>query len=550
MRVDPQGLSELAAKLAASAVAVQGSLPAEFVHPPLAPDGVSAGAAARLTSGAAVLASNFASQGADLAELASRLTQVAAGFTAQEEANAAAQASLTPATRAASMPSAPLVRPPVNPDVRPPLAAAPPAGGEALAQQMAAGSAAAGMAFGQSCQAASSAARAAADSLRQAAAWLPEVWRSTVHGESLAQVFTTRAATFDTLADDAEALESQQGKHGQGLENAQRATPSPTQFADNRQQLTVARINNARTGGAWAQRVADLMAERSRLEKDAISAHSNYLADSEQNTEPRPGTGTNPAAGVGPGGAPQPGPDGQTGSGGADLNSSAMGDDPLAGLGLDDPSLAGDPAFAQMMPTLLSAIVGGVGGALGSITQPLSSLPQQAMSAGSSAMQQLSKAVGGDGLKTPELPDISPPNLDPPSFGGGPGPGDTTPSGGGDGLPPVSGAGPMTGPPPAATAAAGTAPPLGGATASAGAAGAGMGPMGGGAPMSGMGQNPGEKDKSGAAPKKVALSARPNSEAITGRSEAPGEVAAAGTEGEEPQVPPPPRKSKIVRVVD
>lgn len=548
MRVDPQGLAELAAKLAASALTVQGSLPADFIHPPLAPDGVSAGAAARLTTGAGVLATNMTSQGADLAELASRLALVAAAFTAQEEANAAAQASLTPAGRAASLPSTPLIRPPVSPDVRPPLVPTPPAGGEALALQMDAGSAAAGAAFGQSCQGAQQAARAAAQDLRQAAAWLPEVWRSTVHGASLADVFTTRAATFDTLADDAEALGRQQGEHGQGLENAQRATPTPTQFSDNRQQLVVAQQNNARTGGMHAKEVADLMAERARLEKEAITAHSNYLSDSSQATEPRPGTGTNPEPGPG-GSAPQTGPDGRPLPDGTDVNSAALGDDPLAGLGLDDSALAGDPAFAQMMPALLSAVVGGVGGALGSITQPLTSLPQQAMSAGSSAMQQLSKGLGGDGLKTPEIPEFSPPNLDPSGFGGGPAPGDTSPSGGaGDGLPPVSGAGPMTAPP-SATAAAGTAPPLGG-TQSGASAGAGMGGMGG-APMGGgMGQNPGDKGKSGAQPKKVALSALANSEAVTGRNEAPGEVAAAGTETQEPQVPPPPRKSKIVRVVD
>lgn len=547
MRVDPQGLAELAAKLAASALAVQGSLPAEFVHPPLAPDGVSAGAAARLTTGAGVLASNIASQGADLAELASRLTLVAAGFTAQEEANAAAQASLSPAGRAASMPSTPLIRPPVSPDVRPPMVPAPPAGGEALAMQMAAGSSAAGMAFGQSCQSATQAARAAANELRQAAGWLPEVWRSTIHGASLADVFTTRAATFDTLAADAEALERQQGEHGEGLQNAQRATPSPTQFSNNRQQLAVAQQNNARSGGLHAKQVADLMAERARLEKEAITAHSNYLSDSSQATEPRPGTGSNPEPGPG-GAAPQTGPDGEPLPGGTDVNSAALGDDPLSGLGLDDSAMASDPAFAQMMPALLSAVVGGVGGLFGSITQPLSQLPQQAMSAGSSAMQQLSKGLGGDGLKTPEIPEFSPPNLDPSGLGGGPAPGDTAPSGGGDGLPPVSGAGPMTAPP-SATAAAGTAPALGGTSAGAGAGGAGMGGMGG-APMGGMGQNPGDKGKSNAEPKKVALSVRPNSENITGRTEAPGEVAAAGTEPEDPQVPPPPRRSKIVRVVD
>ncbi|WP_016890093.1 hypothetical protein [Mycobacteroides abscessus] len=547
MRVDPQGLAELAAKLAASALTVQGSLPADFIHPPLAPDGVSAGAALRLSSGAGVLAANMASQGADLAELASRLAAVAAAFTAQEEANAAAQASLTPAGHAASLPSTPLIRPPVNPDVRPPLAPTPPAGGEVLAMQMAAGSSSAGAAFGQSCQSAQQAARAAAQDLRQAAAWLPEVWRSTIHGASLANVFTTRAATFDTLADDAEALGRQQGEHGQGLENAQRATPTPTQFSNNRQQLAVAQQNNARSGGLHAKEVADLMAERARLEKEAITAHSNYLSDSSQATEPRPGTGTNPDPGPG-GSAPQTGPDGQPLPDGTDVNSAALGDDPLAGLGLDDPALASDPAFAQMMPALLSAVVGGVGGALGSITQPLSSLPQQALSAGSSAMQQLSKGLGGDGLKTPELPDLSPPNIDPSGFGGGPSPGDTSPSGGGgDGLPPVAGAGPLTAPP-SATAAAGTAAPLGG-TQTGSAPGAGMGGMGG-APMGGgMGQNPGDKGKSGAQPKKVALSALANSEAITGRTEAPGEVAAAGTEPQEQQIPPP-RKSKVVRVVD
>jgi len=73
VRVDPAGLAALAARLSATASTTAAAIPIGVLHPPLASDTVSAGAAARLSAGGAVLAGNAESHIADLGELAARL---------------------------------------------------------------------------------------------------------------------------------------------------------------------------------------------------------------------------------------------------------------------------------------------------------------------------------------------------------------------------------------------------------------------------------------------------------------------------------------------
>src|SRR5262249_54866350 len=144
----------------------------------------------------------------------------------------------------------------------------------------------------------------------------------------------------------------------------------------------------------------------------------------------------------------------------SDVNSAGI--DPATGLpedALTSPDGAGvdDPMIAQMMPMLLSTVVGGIGGLMGSLVSPLSSIPQQVLPAGSSALQGATQAAGAaaKGFDAPEIPEINPESLpDIGSGGGGAGGGETAPAAGLDGVPLVSGAGPMTAPaaPPAAAA--------------------------------------------------------------------------------------------------
>jgi hypothetical protein len=551
MKADPAGLAALAARLTATASTTAAAIPAGVAHPPLAADTVSAGAAARLNAAGGTLAGNASSHVADLGELAARLATIAGAFGAQEAANAAAQAAVTTGPRRSDTQQQlppPLVRPSVAPDVRPPLVPTLPPGGEALAAQYAAGSANAGTGFAKGWRTAAGALRQAANDLRTAAAWLPEVWRSTAPGAALASVFTTRAATFDNLADQAENLSAQGDAHGQSFDTAQRSAPTEAEFATNRQNLRTAQMNNARTGGLWSAQVAALTAERSRLEQRAIEAHSNYLTDSTQGTEPYPGAGESPEAG--PSGEQATDPSTLDGEGlPVDVNSAGI--DPATGLPEDtltSPDGAGldDPMLAQMMPMLLSTLVGGVGGLMGSLVQPLSSLPQQVLSAGSSALQGATQAASAAAKEfdAPEMPEIGPESLpEIGSGGGGGGGGETAPAAGIEGMPAVAGAGPMTAPAAPPVAAAGSVPTTATSGTPAGMGGGMVPPMmpPGGAP-GGAGQDKDKKQET-----RIALRDLPNSEPVSGEIQQRVEAVAAGTD----RVPPPePRRSNVFRITE
>lgn len=551
MKADPAGLAALAARLTSTASTTAAAIPAAVAHPPLATDTVSTAAAARLNAASGILAGNAENHVADLGELAARLTTIAGAFSAQEAANATAQAAVISGPRRSDTQQQlppPLVRPPVAPDVRPPLVPSLPPGGEALATQYAAGSASAATGFTKGWQAAAGALRAAADDLRTAAAWLPDVWRTTAPGAALASVFTTRAATFDNLANQAENLATQGTKHANSFDTATRSAPTPAEFATNRQNLRTAQMNNARQPGLWTAKVAELTAERSRLEQRVLNAHSNYLTDSTEATDPYPGAGESPEAGTSGEQATDP----STLSGeGLPEGIDSAGIDPATGLpedALASPDGAGmdDPMLAQMMPMLLSTLVGGVGGMLGSLVQPLSALPQQVLSAGSSALQGATQAASAAAkeLEAPEIPEISPeslPNIG--SGGGGGGGGSTAPAAGLDAMPAVAGAGPMTAPAAPPVAAAGSVP----TTATSGTTAAGMG--GGMVPpmMPPAGGAPGGQDKDKKQETRIALVDLPNSEPVSGEVQQRVEAVAAGTE----RVPPPePRRSNVFRITE
>ena len=342
MKADPEGLAALAAGLAAAAAELSSVTAGDVVHPPLASDTVSVAAAQRLTAGAEVLMGNVGAHGSDLADLAARLSEIATMFTVQEACNEQALRSLArPATAAAQRSMPPLVRPPVLPDVRPPLVAVPPPGGEVFAGQVHAGSSEVGEGFGASVAAAAATLRGVAGQVRQGAEWLPEVWRSTVPGAELAKVFTTRADTFDQFAEAADGLNAQRGAHARAFTQAQQATPTPQQFAQNRQQLAAAQLNNARTGGRFAAQVAQLTGERTRLEASALGAHSTYSQASAPATDPGPDAGTLNESQTQGGGGPTPGSSGPGPTPG-DQDSANLDGDPGAGLnsaGLDDPMM-------------------------------------------------------------------------------------------------------------------------------------------------------------------------------------------------------------------
>ncbi len=545
MKADPVGLAALAARLAAAASSTAAKIPTGVTHPPLAADTVSAGAAGRLSAAGGILSANAAGQVTDLDGLAARLSAVAGVFSAQEAANAAAQSTLagSPALSGAKQLPPPLVRPPVAPDVRPPLVPAPPPGGEAVATQYAAGSAEAGQGFAQGWKSAAQAFRDAARELRDSAAALPEVWRSTAPGAVLAAVFTSRAETFDGLATQAERLSQQGGAHAQGFQTAVNSAPTPAEFATNRTNLQTAQLNNARTGGLYSAQVATLTAERARLEQRAAMAHTTYFTHSAEATEGSPGPGETPEGG---GEAEKPGDPSAPG------DATEAGIDPATGLPEDallaEAGALDDPMMAQMMPMLLSTLVGGLGGVMGSLVQPLSSLPQQVLSAGAGAMQSATSALGSAGDRgAPELPEIGAaelPELGGLGGGGGAAGGATTPAAGVESLAPVSGAGPMTAPGGAPVASAGSVPTTATTGDSSGMRGGMVPPM---APIGG-GVGGGGQDKDNKRETRIALPDRANSEPISGEIQE--RVEAVAGDGTERVPPPKPSGAKVYRITD
>ncbi|TXI56294.1 hypothetical protein [Mycolicibacterium mageritense] len=546
MRADPAGLAALAAKLTTTAATASAAIPAGLPHTQVAPDEVSAGVTTRLTTAANTLAANAATHIADLGELATRLSTIAATFEVQEGQRATAQSTLTASpTRGDSQLPPPLVHPPVTPDVRPPLVPTPPASGEVVSAQYEAGSTEGAAAFTEGWSAAGSALHQASTDLTEAANWLPQVWRSTAQGAALTSVFTTRASTFKDLASQADNLSAQSAKATENFTTAQQAAPTVNEFATNRQNLQTAQVNNARTGGMFSSEVAKLAAQRGELERRALTAHSTYSTDSVQATEPYGTTGeeTDPTAG-GPGNTEeQPG----------DLNSAAI--DPVTGLPVEEalppdggPGLD-DPALAQMLPMLLSTLVGGVGGLMGGLVQPLTSIPQQLLSAGTSALGGVTQAASAAAkdFDAPEIPDISAEGLpDVGGVGGGGGGGDTAPAAGLDTMPPVAGAGPFSAPAAAPAASAGAVP----TTATSGTPGMG-GPMGpmmppmGGAP--GAGGAGGDKDKKQQT--KVGLRDLPNTEPVSGEIEER-DVQVAGGSSERVPVPQERRRTEVYRITE
>lgn len=545
MKADPEGLAVLASCLAAAAAQLGSVRAAGLVHPPLASDPVSVGAAARLTAGASALAGNVEAHGGDVAELAARLAQIAALFAAQEAGNHQALTALAcpSASCAAAASTPPLVRPPVIPDVRPPLMGVPPPGGEVFAAQLHAGSGDAGEAFGESCGAAAAVLRGVADQLRRGAQWLPQVWRSTVRGAALNEVFVSRAETFEQFAGFADHLSSQGGAHAAAFGDAQRSTPTPEQFASNRQQLAAAQANNAATGGLWSGEVARLTGERGRLEAAALGAHSTYSQDSGTATDPGPvaGTLTQPPPSGG-GGQSRPGPAGSGPASPLDSNSAGLQGDPGGGLesaGLDDPMIR------QLIPALMAAVVGGAGGLVGGLVHPLVSAPEQLVSAGSSAAQGLTQGLGAPKGTAPDFPKLDTPELPSGSV-------PTSPAAGGAGggeLPEVGPAGPISSPMAAMSPTqAGSAPAA--AAGSAAAPGPGVAPMGPMMPpMGGLGGQP-ASGSAKADPRKLALTQRPNTERVSGEIDERVEAVAARTRP--PPVTPPdePRKSRVFRITE
>jgi hypothetical protein len=511
MLVDPTGLAVAAQRI----VEALGELAAvDPVHPPLGADPASLGAAGRLSTAGTILAATFAEQAMGLVLTAEQLVRVGGGFTLVDESNAsninavvAAAAAVSNALAATGWapPSPPLI-----PDVRPPLVPPPPVPGEALSAAVHSGDPNAGAAFISAWSHLSRAATDAADTVRTVAANLPASWDSELSTEQVQAHLTGYADSLEASGQRAGEVADQAGQHGEQLWQARSEIPGPDEFNAVRQQLAQAMQANIASGGKYALAVAQLTERLNELNGKATAGYGAYHATTDQTT-----------------------------------------------AGTPDPSGAqagqGDKAneLTQMLPQILQALGGMVGGLFGSVGQ----VPQALMQAGSQAAQSLTGMMKGGGETTAGKIGSGRLGGDPFEAGktsgaGGSGGGATMPTGGGARL---TASVPSTGRTPTAPRSPGGAlpPPVNPNNP----AGSGM-PMGmpmGGMPMGGAGGGAGGKERP-VRPKNLVVPPTPNTEAVTGKVNADRIALSSGASGKDGRDTPPddddspPRRPKpIVR---
>jgi PPE family len=377
MKVDPSGLADAARRITAALA----QLPAAgLVHPALAGDLTSQGAAARLTSGGATLAALIGELASGLAATADVLAGVATGFDGIEAASTANLSTLSNA--ASSAPVTGFAPPPAHgPDVRPPLPPPVPAAGEAISRATHSGDLGGGDAFISGWSAVADAVDDAARVLTAVVDNLPATWSSRVS----TLVVRTHLLNYWTALNDSGArarrLARQAGQHAADLIQARRDIPAPEEFDQLNERLRLTWEANRASGGKHAPALAALNARKVDLSQRAVAGHGTYQLVTDATT------------------APDPGDDG-----------SALPAAAVAGPATDD-SFAGAPGqpgttpqsagqlaemMSTMLPTALGAVGGVVGGAVSIFTKAPEALAQAATQAAQAAVQQMSGALGGN----------------------------------------------------------------------------------------------------------------------------------------------------------
>ena len=513
VKVDPVGLASAAQRITAAL----GQLPSgEQVHPPLAGDGTSQGAALRLTTAAALLAALIGELAAGLATTASVLTGICAGFDGIEAANTVNLGTLQGA--ADSAPFTGFAPPPVHsPDVRPPLPPPAEVMGEAISRATHSGDPAGGESFVSGWSRVADAVDDAAEALNRVIEGLPETWNSEVATPVVrAHLLGYQRALQQTSA-RARTLARQAGRHADDLVQAHQDIPTPEEFDQLNEQIRQTFRANLATGGKYAAALATLNARKVELNGKAVQGYGNYHVATETTTAPE--LGDDAALPM-----DQPGADPAIG---ADQDTAADGDPAAAGdelTGLDPAAASPDSAgqLAGMLPSLIPTVLGAVGGLAGGLLSTVTKAPeaaaQAATQAAGAAMQGLSGAMNPN-TDAPDLGDSGAgdfggdPSLD--GLGGGGGGGETTPAGGG--APPTPPVVPTTGPTPMPpTMPTGALPE----PVSSAPAGGGMMPMGGmpmGAMMPPGGGPGGGQQQNQQRPHQLVVPRTPHSESITGK---------------------------------
>jgi hypothetical protein len=518
LKVDAAGLVAAAQRVAA---AVEGLAGGEAVHPPLAADQVSGGAAGRLSTAGAQLATTLGALSAALVASAEQLTGVALGFVATDEHNAARIAILADSPQAPTRSGWAPPAPPLPLDVRGPLPPPVAASVEAISAAVHCGDPGAGEAFIGSW---SQVARAAADTaavIRSAINHLPDTLDAPVSGPAVSKHLRRYADRFEACGSRARMLARQATEHAAQQAQVRQTIPDPQQLQRAQDRVQTVALANAESHGAYAVPLAQATADLTALNDQAVQGFADYHLATDVTTAgelDEPNTGASDADHGGAGDTATD--DGQPG----------------VPAGADPPSPQTAGQIAGLLPELIPAVLGSTGGLLGGLLGAATKAPQSLMQAGTEGLSGLtspktgdSSPQGGEPASKPDLDSGEPDDL---PTGSGVGGGQTVPAAGGFTTPSLPVA-PSTG-------AESTSPKLpAGASPAPGppAAGTpGMMPMG--MPMGGMGGRGPAAGKQGPQPTKhVVAPPIPHTEEVTGKVSAR-RLAVSATAPNNPDSPP------------
>jgi hypothetical protein len=519
VKVDAAGLVAAAQRVAA---AVDGVAGGEAVHPPLAADQVSGGAAGRLSTAGAQLAATLGALSAGLVASAEQLTGVALGFVATDEHNAARITTLADSPNGPSYrgwaPSAPPLPLDVRAPLPPPVAASP----QAISAAVHSGDPGAGEAFIGSWSQVADAAADAAAVIRSAINHLPDTLDGPVSAPAVSEHLRRYANRFEACGSRAQLLARQATEHAAQQGQARQDIPHPQQLQRAQGRVQTIALANTESRGAYAVPLAQATADLTTLNDQAVQGFTGYHLATDATTAGElnePNTGASDAD-----------------HGGAGDTTT---DDGRPGVpaGTDPPSP--DPAgqVAGLAPELVPAVLGSTGGLLGGLVGAAAKAPQSLMQAGTEGLSGLTSPRSGDASPNSGEP-ASKPDLDsgePDDLGPGGGVGD-----GGQTVPAAGGFTTPTLPVAPAAAAESTSPklPTGASPApnppTPGAPG--MMPMG--MPMGGMGGRGRGAGKEGPQrTKRVVVPPIPHTEEVTGKVSAR-RLAVSATAPKDPDSPP------------
>jgi PPE family len=497
VKVDAAGLVAAARRAAA---VVEGLTGGEAVHPPLAADDVSGGAAGRLSTAGAQLAATLGALSAGLVASAEQLTGVAQGFVTTDEQNAARIATLSDSPAGPSRTGSAPPAPPMPPDVRAPLPGPEAASPDAISAAVHTGDPGAGEAFIGSWGQMADAAADAAAVIRATINHLPDSLDGPVSAPAISTHLRRYAARFQACGSRAQLLARQATEHAAQQTQARQDIPHPHQLQRAHERVQTIALANTQSHGAYAAPLAQATADLATLNEQAVHGFTGYHQVTDATTAgvlDEPGSGAS---------------DSDTGGAG---NSATAEGRPGVPTGVDPPAPENAGQIAGLSPELTQTALGSAGGLLGGLLGAATKAPQSLLRAGTAGLSGLTSPRGdaspdgGDPSSQPDLNRGEPDDLGP-GDGMDPG-GQTIPAAGGFSAPSLPAAlstgAPSTSPTLPAVASSASAPP---------AAAPGMMPMG--MPMSGTGgRGRGAAKEGPQRTKRVVAEPIPHSEEVTGK---------------------------------